>query len=156
MWLFYFNFGRNYDALKSKNPCILLNKNINFNKNETELKMENLTVSQRQTLCFSLYENCKLKVKLWWVGACERKRRAFFALFLCPNEIFYYLCFISIYCVFCTFRMYILLHTKTHYFITFLLVFKIVESLQYILDSRPEDRKDMLFYKTMLFSAQPL
>ena len=44
MWLFYYlDFERNYDVLKSNNPCILLNKNINFNKNETELKMENPT-----------------------------------------------------------------------------------------------------------------
>ena len=41
-WLFYyFNFERSYDVLKSKSPCILLNKNINFNKNETEPKMKN-------------------------------------------------------------------------------------------------------------------
>ena len=34
MWLLhYFNFERNYDVLKSNSPCILLNKNINFNKN---------------------------------------------------------------------------------------------------------------------------
>ena len=39
---------RNYDVLKSKNPCILLNKNTNFNKNEAELKMENLTHSFRE------------------------------------------------------------------------------------------------------------
>ena len=46
MWFFYyFNFERNYDVLKSTSPCILLNKNINFNKNETESKMENLTHS---------------------------------------------------------------------------------------------------------------
>ena len=38
----YFNFERNYDVLKSKSPCILLNKNINFNKNETESKMKSL------------------------------------------------------------------------------------------------------------------
>ena len=44
MWPFcYFNFERNYDVLKSKSPCILLNKNINFDKNETELEMENPT-----------------------------------------------------------------------------------------------------------------
>ena len=44
MWLFYyFNFERKYDVLKSKSPCILLNKSINFNKNETESKMENPT-----------------------------------------------------------------------------------------------------------------
>ena len=34
-----------YGVLKSKSPCILLKKNINFNKNETELKMENPTHS---------------------------------------------------------------------------------------------------------------
>ena len=40
MWLFYyFNIEGNYDVLKSKSPCILLNKNIN--KNETKSKMEN-------------------------------------------------------------------------------------------------------------------
>ena len=33
MWLlYYFDFESNYDV-KSKIPCILLNKNINFNKN---------------------------------------------------------------------------------------------------------------------------
>ena len=41
-WLFYYiNFERNYGVLKPKSPCILLNKIINFNKNETESKMEN-------------------------------------------------------------------------------------------------------------------
>ena len=50
VWLFYyFNFKRSYDVLKSKSPCILLNKNINFNKNETESKMENPTYSFRET-----------------------------------------------------------------------------------------------------------
>ena len=40
---YYFNFQRDYDVLKTKSPCILLNKIINFNKNKTELKMENPT-----------------------------------------------------------------------------------------------------------------
>ena len=32
-WLFYhFDFEMIYDFLNSKNPCILLNNNINFNK----------------------------------------------------------------------------------------------------------------------------
>ena len=45
MWLFnYFNFEKNsYDFLKSKSPCFSLNKKVNFNKNETESKMENVT-----------------------------------------------------------------------------------------------------------------
>ena len=42
LWVAYFNFDRNYDILKSKSPwCILFNKNINFNKIETESEMEN-------------------------------------------------------------------------------------------------------------------
>ena len=46
MWLFYyFNFESNYKVLKSKSPCILFNKNIKFNKNETESKVENTTHS---------------------------------------------------------------------------------------------------------------
>ena len=50
VWLFYyFDFEGNYDDLKSKSSCILLNKNINFNKNETESKMENPTHSFRKT-----------------------------------------------------------------------------------------------------------
>ena len=50
MWIFYhFNFERSYDVLKSKSPCNVLNKNKNFNKNETESKMENPTKSFRET-----------------------------------------------------------------------------------------------------------
>ena len=49
-WFFhYFNFERNYDVLKSKSPCILLNKNIKFNRNEMESKMENPTHRLRVT-----------------------------------------------------------------------------------------------------------
>ena len=45
MSLFYhFNLKKN-GVLKSKIPCILLNKNINLNKNEIDLKIENLTCS---------------------------------------------------------------------------------------------------------------
>ena len=50
MWLFYhFNFERNYDVLKSKSPSSLLKSSINFDKNKTELKMENPTHSFRET-----------------------------------------------------------------------------------------------------------
>ena len=68
MWLFYyFNFERNYEVLKLKSSCILLNKNINFNKSETELKGENPTHSFRETNLESYitsWKNYKLKVKL--------------------------------------------------------------------------------------------
>ena len=49
MWLFYcFNFEWNHDGLKSKIPCILLSKNMNFNKSEVESKMENPTLTFRE------------------------------------------------------------------------------------------------------------
>ena len=56
VWVFYyFHFERNYDVLRSKNPCILLSKNINFNKNKTESKMENPADSFREmNLVFQL------------------------------------------------------------------------------------------------------
>ena len=52
--MIYFNFGRNFDVLKSKSTSILLNKNTNFNKNKTKLKMKNPTNS------FGKYETCTL------------------------------------------------------------------------------------------------
>ena len=71
MWLFYyFNFERNYDVLKSKSPCILLNENINFNKNEAVSKMENATHSFRETnLVLQLIKKLQVKSKTvmgWW------------------------------------------------------------------------------------------
>ena len=38
---YYFNFGKIYEVLKSKSQYLLMNKNINFNKNKMELKMVN-------------------------------------------------------------------------------------------------------------------
>ena len=41
------------------------------------------TVLERRTLCFSSYKNLKLKVKLRWVGARERKNKmTFFVSFI--------------------------------------------------------------------------
>ena len=45
----FFLFVRNYEVLKSKSLCILLNKNINFNKNEKHSKMEHPTHNFRET-----------------------------------------------------------------------------------------------------------
>ena len=85
---YYFNFQRNY-LLKSMSPCILLNKNTNFNtKRNRKWKIPH-TILERRTLCFSSHKNRKLKVKLWWVRACERKKRAFFLPFiLCDGNFF--------------------------------------------------------------------
>ena len=97
MWLFYyFNFETNYDVLKSKGSCILLNKNIDFKKNKTKSKLENPTYSLREekTFCFSSYKNRKLKVKLWWEGIfCTvyfvRKRS--FTIFVLSQCILYWI-----------------------------------------------------------------
>ena len=90
MQLFYYcYFERNYDVLKSKGPCFLLSKNLKFNKNETEWKVE------RWTMCFSLYKNCQLKVKLWWVGACGKKKSAFFVPFILLEGNFFKICVLS-------------------------------------------------------------
>ena len=83
----YFHFESNSDFLKSKTACILLNKNINFNKSKTESRMENPTHSFRETN-LSSYKNCKSKVKLWWVGARERKKKLFFVPFILSKECF--------------------------------------------------------------------
>ena len=114
MWLFhYFNFERNYDLLKSKSPWILLNKNINFSKNETESKMENLQpVLERRTLRFSSFKNRKLKIKPCWAGARERKKRVFFVPFILSKGNFLKnLCFISVYIVLNTIQK---IHTFTY------------------------------------------
>ena len=137
MWLFYyFHFEKNYDILKSKSPCILLNKNITFNKNETESKMENLTQSfEGQTLCFSSFKNRKLKIKLWSVGAHEKKKRAFFVLSILSKKDFFNICVLSQCMVYWIHFLNIQAFTyqKTLVPTLFLLVFKTIESLQCIL-----------------------
>ena len=50
------------------------------------------TVLERWTLHFSSYKKHKLKAKLWWVGTLERKKRAFFVLFILSKEISFNIC----------------------------------------------------------------
>ena len=60
-------------------------------------KMENPThiVLERWTLCFSSYKNLKLKVQLWWVGAHERNKSAFFVKTILPEGNFFNICVLS-------------------------------------------------------------
>ena len=52
------------EVLKSKTPGILLHKNMNFNKNKMELKMENLTHSFKETnLVLQLIQESQIKNK---------------------------------------------------------------------------------------------
>ena len=75
-----FNFERNYGILKPKSSSFLLNKNI------THFSLH--TLLERRTLCLSLYKYGQLKVKLWCVGICQRKKRAFFVTFILSKEKF--------------------------------------------------------------------
>ena len=119
-------------------------QNINFNKNEMESKTEiptltfretNLVLLERRTLCFSSNKNRKLKVKLWWVGACEKKKRAFLVPFILSEGNFFKIYVLSQCIVY--WMQFQNIHTftyqKTLLHIPLLLVSKIVESLQWIL-----------------------
>ena len=126
MWFFYcFNFERNYDVFKSKNPCILLNKNIKSNKNKQELKMENPhIVLERLTLCFSWYKNRQLKKNCDEMELAKEKRGHFLYCLFWPKEIcFKFVSILNVKCIEYTSRIYILLLIKKHYSIHFCCLF---------------------------------
>ena len=62
----------------SESPCILLNKNINFNKNETESKIENPTHSFREMkLVLSVIRESQIKGKTDELELLKGKRGHF-------------------------------------------------------------------------------
>ena len=89
MWLLYcFYSERNYEVLISKIPCILLNKNVNFNKNETELKMENPTHSFRETnLMLQFIQDSQVKSKTVISWSSRKKKGGIFVPFILPEGI---------------------------------------------------------------------
>ena len=91
------------------------------------------TLLERRTLRFSSYQNQELKVKLGWAGARKRKKTAFFVTFILSNGN------LSNICVYLNawIRLLNKLSEYIYFYIlqkvtlqTFLLVFKIVKSLQ--------------------------
>ena len=100
LWLFYyFNFERNCGVLKSKSPGILLNKNINFNKNETESKMENLLHSFRETnLLLHLIQESQIKSKTF-ISFLNFDKHFFCTVYFVRKNFFQHLRFISMYSV---------------------------------------------------------
>ena len=89
-----------------------------------------------QTLCFSSCKNRKLKVKLWWVDARERKKRACFVPFILPEGYFFNIYVLSPCIVYWIhFRnIHTFAYQKTLLHTLLLFVFKIVKSLQCILN----------------------
>ena len=93
---YYFSFERGYDVLKSKSRCILLKKNKILIKRKQNRKWKiPHTVWERRILCFSSCKNSKLKVKLWWIGARERKNRTFFVSLILPEGNSFKICVLS-------------------------------------------------------------
>ena len=80
MWLFYyFDFERNYDVLKSKSLYILLNKNINFNKNKKDSKIENSSHSLREkNLELQLIKKSQIKSKTVMGWGTRKKTKGIF------------------------------------------------------------------------------
>ena len=63
-FFYYLNFERNHDVLKSKSRYFLMNKNINFDKNETQSKLENPTHTFRETnVVLQLIQESRIKSK---------------------------------------------------------------------------------------------
>ena len=139
MWFFYyFNFERNYDVLKSKSPCIYWTKIYTLIKAKQNQKLKiSHTVLERRTFCFISYKNHKIKVKLWWVGACESKKKEFSIPFILSEGNFFNIC-VFFRCIVYWIHFQNNIHacfykSKNINSCTFLLVFIIVKSLQCIL-----------------------
>ena len=91
VWFFYyFNIEINYDVLKSKSPCIWLNKNTNFHKNETKSKIENPT-----NLVLQLIKESQIKCKIVISWSSWKIRGHFLYRLFCPKEICVNICVLS-------------------------------------------------------------
>ena len=93
---YYFHFERNYDVLKSKSLCILLSKNINFNKNKTELKMENPVDSFREMhLVFQLVKELQIKSATVMSCSSRKKKECIFCNVYFVQRTFFFICVLS-------------------------------------------------------------
>ena len=80
-------------------------------------------VLERRTLCFSSYKNGKLKVNLWWVGARERKKKAFFVPFILSEGNFFNI-HVLVQCImYWTHFQNMHTFTKKHFFMQFYCLF---------------------------------
>ena len=85
----YFNIKNNFDVLKSKSPCILVNKNFSFSKIESQSKMENRTHSCRETnLVFQLIQESQIKSKTEMSWSLRKINEGMFVPFILSEGIF--------------------------------------------------------------------
>ena len=81
-----FSFWKELWGFKVKKSTLFVEQKLKAKRNE-KWKIPH-TLSERWTLRFSSYKNHVLEVKLWWVGARERKESAFFVTFSLPYLTF--------------------------------------------------------------------
>ena len=90
-----FSLWKELWRFKVKESCILLSKNINFNKNKTESKMENPTHSFRETnLVHQLIYKSQTKSKTDKLELTIEKRTFFIYVvyFVCLKEFLFNIC----------------------------------------------------------------
>ena len=80
------------------------------------------TLLEKRTLRLSSYRNCKLKVKLWEVGARKRKKRASFVLLILSEGNFFNICVSSQCITYWTIHIFYISKNINSY--TFLLILK--------------------------------
>ena len=78
---------RYYDVLKSKSRYKTTIYTLIKTKRNRKWKISH-TILERRTLCFSSFENHKLKVKLSGVGARDRKKVHFFKVYFVSRKLF--------------------------------------------------------------------
>ena len=95
-FFYYFNIEINYDVLKSKSPCIWLNKNTNFHKNETKSKMEYPTNSFSETnLVLQLIKESQIKCKTVMSWSSWKKKEVIFCTVYSAQRKFFNICVLS-------------------------------------------------------------
>ena len=120
MWRFYYSgFEKELWLFKVKESMHFVEQNIDFNKNETESKLENLTPSFRETnLVLQLIQESKIKSKTVVSWSLQKEKGHFLNRLFCPKEKFStFMFYLNVKCIEYTFRIYILFHIKKHYFI---------------------------------------
>ena len=135
VWFLYYSyFQRNFYILKSESLCSLLNKNMNFNKNETESKLENPTHRSRE-INLVLQLVLKLQIKSTTMMSWSSQKSTFFATFILSEGNFFNIYVISQCIVYWVYfqNTYPFTYQKPFLHTLLLLVFKIVKSLQCIL-----------------------
>ena len=116
----------------------MLKKNIKFNKTRWNQKWKiPQTILERWNMWFSSYMYHEFKVKMWWVGAPERKKSRLFVTFILSEEILLTFVIFSLYTMhWMNFQnIHNFTYQKTLFHTLLLLVFKFLESLYCIFNN---------------------